>query len=119
MNILPNFEEHLNNHFEECEDLTTTGGDRSLISEDQYIPLLMNSAVQQIDLNSKNNFRVLGFLRVNTPMGSVEVTLREGDNFNEVADQICQKGSLQVEGMREAMLLFLERKAEEQVEADE
>mmetsp|Transcript_31887 Transcript_31887/g.31149 ORF Transcript_31887/g.31149 Transcript_31887/m.31149 type:complete len:120 (+) Transcript_31887:823-1182(+) len=119
MNILPNFEEHLNNHFEECEDLTTTGGDRSLISEDQFMPLLVNPAVQQIDLNSKNNLRVLGFLRINTPMGPIEVTLREGDSFEEVADQICHKGNLRVEGMREAMLIFLERKAEEQQEAEE
>ena len=85
--------------------MTTTGGDRSLISEDH---LLLSLQVKQIDLNP--NCELLVQFKISTLNGGViEVNYRDGDPIDLLAEKICEKGGFQSQEMKESFEIMLRR----------
>jgi hypothetical protein len=92
------------------EEMTTTGGDRSLVSvEDSQSP---------IPKHKKNVIDVIGQgfilcqVTLHTPKGTLEFVIREFDfpNVAKIADQIYLLGGFTDHEMRESLQFYLQNK---------
>ena len=84
-----------------CEDQTTTGGDRSLLSEESQV------VVKTVDLQG-HGF-IMCSLKFNTPVCLIDVKIRDFDYINVIADQIYQLGEFTNPEMKEAIFIYLQQ----------
>ena len=77
---------------------TTTGGDRSILSEDLHSP---QPRLPQIIDVSESGLLLLS-LRINSPKGPLDVRVRQPHNIASIAEEICRKGGYPSDTMKEA-----------------
>lgn len=89
-------------------DETTTGGDRSLLSEDNTHSPYIKKMNKSIDLQTQGI--VLCELKMNTPGGTLDIKIREFDNLHlyTIVELIYNLGEFKLIDMKEALYTYLE-----------
>eukprot|EP00347_Sterkiella_histriomuscorum_P007139 403350117 len=88
-------------------DETTTGGDRSLLSEETQSPYIRKQS-KTVDLQTQGF--ILCELKMNTPGGSLDIKIREFDHLNmyTIVELIYNLGEFKMIEMKEALYIYIE-----------
>lgn len=97
-------------------DEATTGGDRSMLSEETHSPFVrpQQNAVVVIDCNAHTAFPVLCELKFQTACGLIEVRLRDNDILilADITRRVCELGLFRDPEMQEALQIYLHQSME-------
>lgn len=89
-------------------DETTTGGDRSLLSEETHSPYVRKVNNKVIDLQTSGF--LLCELKINSPSGMLDIKIRELDHLHlfTIVELIYNLGEFKLIEMKEALFTYLE-----------